>query len=84
MRRVCSRSAAGVAFVVEVAMQMLVQPKAVANTNVARKSNHVASRHASIHIARAVIDQCQAHVRRPNLDDSRRESPVTVLAARPQ
>lgn len=29
-------------------MQMLVEPKAIADANVARKSNHVASRHASV------------------------------------
>lgn len=65
-------------------MQMLVQPKAVTDTNVARKSNHVSSWHASVHVARAVIDQCKTHVRRPNLDHSHRESPIAAIAARPQ
>ena len=51
-------------------MQMLVQLKSIVDTDLAGKSNQLASRHASTQIARTILDQCQAYVRRPVVNPS--------------
>ena len=78
------RSALGKPFELEVAVQTLVESKAIADTDIARKPDHVDARHAAVEIPRAVVDQFEADLGSTDLEYPRRESPVVVAAACPQ